>query len=80
MQHIAIYSVCLLLTGCAANAVVPSKLERPASRLMAAPVSLPDIKAGDDLYEANAVCRGEYGRETGKLKGLQTYINTVIKK
>lgn len=72
--------ICLVCVGCAQDVVVPSKLSPPSSRLMVAPTPLPVVKAGDDLYEATAVCRAEYGREASKLVGLQGYTRTILKK
>lgn len=69
-----------LLGACATVPVPPSKLAAPSARLMSSPKPLPDVKAADSLYETTAVCRAEYGRETGKLIGLQGYVNTILKK
>lgn len=81
MSHpILIGLVAIVLAGCSTVPVPPSKLVPPSARLMAPPEPLADVQAADSLYQATAVCRAEYGRETGKLKGLQTYIKTVIRK
>lgn len=69
-----------LFTACTQEPVIPTKLEAPASRLMLAPKALAEVKAGDDLVKTAAVCRAEYGRETGKLAGLQGYVKTILKK
>lgn len=78
----AIFCTCfaLMFTACTQEPVIPAKLEAPASRLMLPPKSLSEVKAGDDLVKTAAVCRAEYGRETGKLTGLQTYVKTILKK
>ena len=40
----------------------------------------PAVAEGQGLYETAAVCRGEFGRETGKLKSLQGYVRVITKK
>jgi hypothetical protein len=80
MRHIAFAIIALALAGCETASVVPSKLSPPSSRLMGAPVALSDVKAGDDLVQVSATCRAQYGRETGKLTGLQGYVRTILKK
>lgn len=67
-------------SGCASEPVITTKLEPPSARLLTAAKALPEVKAGDDLVKTAAVCRAEYGRETGKLTGLQTYVKTILKK
>lgn len=47
---------------------------------MSPPEPLPDLKEGDDLFEEHAKLRAQYGRETGKTKGLQGYVKTILKK
>lgn len=79
---IAVSCACLgiMCTACATDPVIPSKLEAPSLRLMAPPAALSEVKAGDDLVQTNAQCRASYGRETGKLSGLQGYVKTILKK
>lgn len=57
-----------------------SSLAPPSKRLMSPPEPLPDLKEGDDLFEEHAKLRAQYGRETGKTKGLQGYVKTILKK
>lgn len=70
----------IMCTACTQEPVIPAKLEAPVSRLMLPPKTLAEVKAGDDLVKTAAVCRAEYGRETGKLTGLQGYVKTILKK
>lgn len=70
----------LMCTACTQEPVIPAKLEAPARRLMLPPPQLAAVKTGDDLVKTAAVCRAEYGRETGKLSGLQNYVKTILKK
>lgn len=78
----AIVCTCLafMFTACTQEPVIPAKLEAPASRLMAPPKTLAVVNAGDDLVKTAAVCRAEYGRETGKLANLQGYVKAILKK
>lgn len=70
----------LMFTGCASEPIVAAKLEPPSLRLMTAAKALSEVEAGDDLVKTAAVCRAEYGRETGKLTNLQSYVKTILKK
>ena len=81
-SKIAVSCACfaLMFTGCTKEPVITSELQPPSARLMMAAKALPAVKAGDDLVATNAVCRAEYGRETGKLTGLQGYVKTILKK
>jgi hypothetical protein len=55
-------------------------LQPPRAALMQAPKQLPDVPKGEDLVQAGNQCSAEYVRETAKLKSLQTYVRTVLKK
>ena len=81
-SKIAVPCTCfaLMFTGCTKEPVITAELQPPSARLMAAAKALSPVKAGDDLVSTNAVCRAEYGREAGKLAGLQTYVKTILKK
>ena len=81
-SKIAVPCACfaVMFTGCAKEPVITSELQPPSARLMAIAKALPPVKAGDDLVSTNAVCRAEYGRETGKLTGLQSYVKTILNK
>lgn len=67
------------LCGCEPPPVPPEKLAMPSARMMTPPAKLADVQEGASVYEAAAVCRAQYGRETGKLTGLQTYVRTIHK-
>jgi hypothetical protein len=79
MRTVAL-AIAALAGGCATEPVIPAKLEPPSVRLLSPAKALPEVKAGDDLVKTAAVCRAEYGRETGKLTGLQSYVKTILKK
>ena len=71
----------MVLAGCAQDVTPPvERLKPPAARLMVAPTELPPVIEGADLYDAAAVCRAEFGRETSKLVSLQSYVRIVTKK
>ncbi len=70
----------ILLAGCAGVAPAASDLAPPSPRLMAAPTPLSEVKAGDDNYNGNTQCSAAYVRETGRLRSLQRYVTTVLKK
>lgn len=73
-------AICLALTGCAGTPTPPSSLEPPAKALMKAPEALPPIREGDDLVETLGSTRRSYGQETSKLRRLQNYVKTILKK
>ena len=71
----------LLQAGCAPSVnPVAADLSPPRAALMVVPKALSEVKAGEDNYQSNAQCSAEYVRESGKLKSLQTYVRTVLKK
>mgnify|MGYP001593997107 CR=1 FL=1 len=81
MRIATIYILCMAtLAGCAGTTPPVAQLEPPSPRLMRKSEPLPEVKVGDDLVEANAQCRAEYGRETGRLSGLQGYVRVITKK
>ena len=78
----ALVMFALLAAGCATTQlpIPPIKLEAPSKRVMVAPETLgPAPKAGDDLFDLHADLRAKYGRETGKLKALQSYVRKIRK-
>ena len=80
MKVVAI-CIALVLAGCAGNPQPPTwQIAAPAARLMTPAKPLPDVRENDDLYEHAAVCRAEYGTETGKLTSLQQYVRVLRKK
>ena len=73
--------IVLCLSGCApAVTPPPNRLAAPAGHLMQTPKALPQVKAGDDLYQDSMTCRAQYDEETGKLVGLQGYVRTIRRK
>ena len=71
----------LLQAGCAPGVnPVASDLAPPRAALMVAPKQLAAVKAGEDNFQSNAQCSAEFVRETGKLRSLQSYVRTVLKK
>lgn len=79
MRTVAL-AIAALAGGCASEPIIAAKLEPPSARLMSAAKAQPEVKAGDDIVKTAAVCRADYGRETQKLTGLQTYVRTILKK
>lgn len=79
MRTLFVVVCALILSGCAA-VLPPSQLEPPASRLMAPPPALHDLKPGDDLVPAHAELRRAYATETDKYRRLQKYVRTILKK
>lgn len=70
------------LSGCGPSLVdAPPKFitDWPPARYMATPKRLPDVAAGEQLFESNAQCSAAYVEETGKLVALQRWI-TVLKR
>ena len=80
MGRILVFALACILTGCAGTPPPPAQLEPPSPRLMRKTEPLPQVQAGDDLFASNAQCRAEYGRESGRLTALQTYVRVVTKK
>ena len=71
----------ILQAGCAPGVnPVAADLSPPRAALMVAPKQLAEVKAGEDNFQSNAQCSAEYVRESGKLKSLQNYVRTVLKK
>lgn len=68
------------LAGCAKDPVVPFEPEPPRAGLMAPPAPLPTPKKGDDLGALYTAARAAHGRESDKVRGLQGYIRTLLKK
>jgi hypothetical protein len=80
MRRAALYALCMLLAGCAAQgAAVPGRLAGPSPLVMVPPKQLPLPQANEDAKELLAQCRAEYGRETGKLPPLQSYVRRITK-
>jgi hypothetical protein len=67
------------ITGCSGT-VSPSQLEPPAAALLVPPKPLADPKKGDDLVVLYKGLRKDYAAETSKLRRLQIYTKTVLKK
>ena len=71
----------LALVGCGPGLNPPAdQLAKPRPALMVAPKALPDVPAGEDLYQSNGACSAEYVRETGRLRSLQQYVRTIQKR
>jgi hypothetical protein len=71
----------LALAGCAQTPFPKAEdLQPPAARLMTPPKALPAVKEKDDLYASAYQCSAAYVKETGRLKSLQSYVATVLKK
>lgn len=75
-------ALCLALAACGnagAVPVPPSSLAKPSARLLVPPKELPDVAEHDSLYDANAVCRAEYGALATQVKGLIRWTVIVTK-
>lgn len=69
------------MAGCSPGLMPPpSELAAPSKRLMTAPQAAANLKTGDDLYEDNVRLSEAYVRETSRLRSLQEYVRTVLKK
>jgi hypothetical protein len=77
-----LFCTCPALVFTACTGVVPaaSDLQPPWARVMKAPEVLPDVPKGQDLYQSDTRCSAAYVRETGKLRSLQGWARTVLKK
>ena len=76
-----LYTLCILLSGCGPSVgPMAADLQPPRAALMVTPKALPDVPKVDDLVQAGNQCSAEYVRETGRLKSLQSYVRTVLKK
>lgn len=71
--------VSLLAAGCSGS-VVPSQLEPPAAALLVPPKPLVDPKKGDDLVVLYKELRVDAAADKGKLRRLQKYVRTILKK
>jgi hypothetical protein len=47
---------------------------------MLPPKPLTDIKPGEDIIQKHAELRRDYGRETGKLRCMQSYSKALLAK
>ena len=71
----------LAVAGCAPGVNAPAaQIAKPRAELMVPPPNLPELAEGDDLFKSDGTCSAGYVLETGKLKGLQTYVRTIQKK
>ena len=68
------------LAACQQQQIVPFNPEPPRAALMKAPETLPPMKAGDDMYDVALQARAAHGREADKVRGLQGYIRTLLKR
>ena len=76
-----LFTLCLLQAGCGPSVgPMAADLQPPRAALMVSPKALPDVPKGDDLVQAGNQCSAEYVRESGKLRSLQGYVRTVLKK
>lgn len=75
MRYMLFALATLLLAGCAGGPAT----EPPAPWMMAKPKPLSDIKAGDDIVEKYAELRRDAGRDKGQIRGLQSYVRTILK-
>lgn len=71
--------IAVALAGCGST-VTLSQLEPPAAALLVPPKPLSDPKKGDDLVELHKGLRRDYAIETSKLRRLQAYTRTILKK
>lgn len=81
---IRILALCGLVTlaGCATTPPAPpsEQIAPPRADLLVPPKQLPALPAKADMYADNAQCSAAYVKESGKLKSLQTYVKTILKK
>ena len=69
-------ALALLLAGCASG----KGTEPPPARCMLAPKPLGDIKPGEDIIAKHAELRRDYGKETSKVRCLQSYTKASLGK
>lgn len=70
----------LMCTACAGVNPPAADLQPPSARLLEPPKPLPDVAKGSELYDSVAQCSAAYVRETGRLRSLQGWVGTVLKK
>jgi len=76
MRIVLTGALALLLAGCASS----QGTEPPPARCMLAPKPLGDIKPGEDIIQKHAELRRDYGKETGKLRCMQSYSKALLAK
>jgi hypothetical protein len=76
MNRLIVITLCAALAGCATGAGT----EPPPARCMLPPKPLTDIKPGEDIIQKHAELRRDYGRETGKLRCMQSYSKALLAK
>ena len=76
MRIVLTGALALLLAGCASS----KGTEPPPARCMLAPKPLGDIKPGEDVIQKHAELRRDYGKETGKLRCMQSYSKALFGK
>ena len=70
----------ILLSGCSTTPTPSWQIDPPRAALMRSPEPLPDVREGDDLYQAHASLRAQYAREATKASSLQRYVRIILKK
>ena len=74
-------AVFVLLGGCAQSVTPPvAQLRGPNAALLVPPEPLPEVAAGNDGFKSDAQCSAAYVEESGKLRSLQGWTRTVLKK
>lgn len=68
------------LAACNPPQLVPFDPVPPRAGLMVPPEKLPPLPEGGDLYDDATRARAAYGREADKVRGLQGYIRTLLKR
>ena len=76
MRIVLTGALALLLAGCASG----NGTEPPPPRCMLPPKPLTDIKPGEDIIQRHAELRRDYGKETGKLRCMQSYTKASLGK
>ena len=76
MRIVLTGALALLLAGCASS----KGTEPPPPRCMLAPKPLGDIKPGEDIIAKHAELRRDYGKESGKLRCMQSYSKALLGK
>ena len=69
-------ALALLLAGCATG----KGTEPPPARCMLPPKPLGDIKPGEDIIQRHAELRRDYGKETSKLRCMQSHSKALLGK
>lgn len=76
MKQFALYAIFIaLLAGCA----TAPPTEPPSPWMLTKPKPIDDIKAGDDIVEKYAELRRDAGKDKSQIRGLQSYVKTIIK-